>query len=115
MRWHSKCSVQILSVLWRVNFVKVVFGVFFSQDDEEDDDDMDSLFSPNASSVASPMPSSFAPSLDGVAFEVDGKTVEEQKVDVGVLLASQEEKDAPARRTRQNLCLKDKPLEVCLR
>ena len=76
--------------------------LFVSQDEEEDDEDMDSLFSPNASSVASPRPQSQNASL---------LSADDAKAEDGIK-AADPEKDAPARRTRQNLCLKDKPLEV---
>ena len=71
---------------------------------------MDSLFSPNASSVASPMPQSQNASLVGAE---DMRTADQQKnVSGDGGRASELDKDAPAKRTRQNLCLKDKPLEV---
>ena len=68
---------------------------------------MDSLFSPNASSVASPMPQTqTAPQIGA------GETkVTEEHYGEGTT-STDHANDIPAMRTRQNLCLKDKPLEV---
>ena len=79
---------------------------------------MDSLFSPNASTVDSPCPNSLNVSLASTSRaepEVGASSLVDGESSAARLEASNGGrcgKDAPAKRTRQNFSLKDKPLEA---
>ena len=98
------------------------------QDEDDEDDDVDSLFSPNASNIASPCPSAHNSSVTSLHTEggpgtraeggfgllKDSACGQDGQIPSSFCNGSEEDenKDAPAKRTRQNFSLKDKPLEV---
>ena len=119
----TQINFQIVFIQIYVKFrLHTYDGMSFSiQDEEEDDEDIDSLFSPNASNLASPCPSAHNLSLtssrpeDDLSLPVENESSLRGQMSMAVVVgdrAGEVDKDAPAKRTRQNFSLKDKPLEV---